>query len=78
MKTRWLVVVRSRGEWWVDCEGKSFGPFPDPDAAAKTAVRYAEIFNDADRQSQVWMPDEHGRYRVVWEEPFGQPVRRAG
>ena len=30
------------------------------------AARYAEVFNDAARQSQVWAPDETGRMRQVW------------
>lgn len=66
MKTRWFLVVLSQGDLWVDCEGKSFGPFDDVDAAVAAAVRYAEVFNDAARQSQVWAPDETGRMRQVW------------
>jgi hypothetical protein len=23
MKTCWFLVVKARGEWWVDCEGKA-------------------------------------------------------
>jgi hypothetical protein len=70
MKTRWFLVVRSTGQYWVDCEGKSFGPFDTIDEATTSAIRYAEVFADARRQSQVWAPDETGRMRQVWTEDF--------
>ena len=66
MKTRWFLVIQSQGQWWVDCEGKSFGPFDDIAAASSAAQHYAEVFNDSERQSQVWAPDETGRLRPVW------------
>lgn len=66
MKTRWFLVIISRGQWWVDCEGKSFGPFESSDAAISGAVHYAEVFDDAARQSQVWAPDDTGRMNQVW------------
>jgi hypothetical protein len=68
MKTRWFLVVRSADEWWVDCEGKSFGPFEGVGEATTSAIRYAEVFADPTRQSQVWAPDDTGRMRQVWTE----------
>lgn len=46
MKTRLFLVIISRGQWWVDCEGKSFGPFESSDVAISGAVHYAEVFDD--------------------------------
>lgn len=66
MLTRWFLVVKSVNQWWVDCEGKSFGPFMSIKDATSSAVRYAEIFTDDSRQSQVWAPAEDGRMRRVW------------
>ena len=66
MRTRWFLVIYSVNRWWVDCEGKSFGPFEDADEATAGAVRYAEIFSDGSRQSQVWAPAGDGRMRQVW------------
>ena len=65
MKTCWFLVVRVRDSWWVDSEGKSFGPFETVERATSNAIRFGEIFNDAARQSQVWAPDDHGRMRQV-------------
>lgn len=66
MKTRWFLVVHSVGQWWVDLEGKSFGPFEDVDLAVSGAIHYAEVFDDRTRQSQVWAPDDTGRMYQVW------------
>ena len=66
MKTRWFLVIVSQGQWWVDCEGRAFGPFESCDVAVSDAVRYAEVFEDPDRQSQIWAPDETGRMSRVW------------
>lgn len=66
MKTCWFLVVAARGQWWVDCEGKSYGPFETAERATANAVRFGEVFGDAGRQSQVWAPDDDGRMRQVW------------
>jgi hypothetical protein len=66
MKTRWFLVVFSRHEWWVDCEGKSFGPFDTSGDATSAAIQYAKVFADDTRQSRVWAPDDTGRVRQVW------------
>ena len=73
MKTRWFLVIWSSGQWWVDCEGRSFGPFDDSADATAAAIRYAEVFTDDDRQSQVWSPDETGRMRQVWARQITKP-----
>ena len=72
MKTRWFLVIVSQGQWWVDCEGRAFGPFESCEVAVSDAVRYAEVFEDPDRQSQIWAPDETGRMSRVWSG--AQPV----
>lgn len=66
MNTCWFVVIRSRGSWWVDCEGKSYGPFNDQDEAEQNAVTIAETFGDPSRQSLVYAPDDAGKLRVIW------------
>lgn len=66
VKTCWFLVVKARGEWWVDCEGKSYGPFESADLATSNAIRFGEVFGDAGRQSQVWAPDDTGRMQHIW------------
>jgi len=75
MKTRWFLVIWSGGQWWVDCEGRSFGPFDGAAEATVAAIRYAEVFADDDRQSQVWSPDETGSMRQVWVRQIPKPVK---
>jgi hypothetical protein len=64
----WYLVVESLGKWWVDCEGKPFGPFDEMDEATEGAIRLATVLGDNDRQLQVMVPDEQGRFRIVWEK----------
>lgn len=66
MKTRWFLVIHSMDQWWVDCEGKAFGPFESIEGATSSAIRYAEVFGGDGRQSQVWAPEPGGRMRQVW------------
>ena len=67
LKTRWFLVIKSVDNWWVDLEGRSFGPFSSADAARDSAISYAEIFSDSERCSQVFVPDNTGRLQIVWD-----------
>jgi hypothetical protein len=60
------VVIRSLGAWWVDCEGKSYGPFVDEYEAQQNAVIIAKTFGDPSRQSLVYAPDDGGKLRLIW------------
>ena len=61
------IVIESRGGWYVDFEGKSYGPFADTEAAAIEAGDLAKFSAHAGRRSQVQVPDSKGRYRVAWQ-----------
>ena len=67
LKTRWFLVIKSVDNWWVDLEGRSFGPFSSADAARDSAISYAQIFYDSERCSQVFVPDNTGRLQIVWD-----------
>jgi hypothetical protein len=75
MKTRWFVVIESRGSWWVDCEGRAFGPLESKAEAASYAQKLADIHSDPDRRSDVWVPADDGKLRLIWSGPA--PVRAA-
>jgi hypothetical protein len=55
------------GAWWVDCEGKPFGPFDDTRQAVQGAIKLARLFGDPERQALVMVPDDTGRYQVAWD-----------
>lgn len=75
MQTCWFIVIEVKGEWFVDCEGKTYGPFPNKDEAIIDGTRLARTFGETDRQSQLWVKDEAGsRPRRVWEGPL--PARK--
>lgn len=68
-RTCWFLVVKVNEQWWVDCEGKGYGPFETRDEAAEGAQRLAAIFGDETRQAQVWAPDDEGRMHIAWQGP---------
>jgi hypothetical protein len=74
MKTCWFIVFFSRDQWWIDCEGKSYGPFPSQDEAQREAARLAPIFGDPLRRSLVFAPDDDGRMALVWSEADPAPT----
>jgi hypothetical protein len=66
MLTCLYVVIKSRGSWWVDCEGKALGPVDTREEAADYAVKAAELFGDPTRRWEVMVPDDAGKYSLYW------------
>jgi len=60
------VVILSRNAWWVDLEGKAHGPFTSREAATEEARHLAQFSAHSGRKSEVLVPDDTGRHRVVW------------
>ncbi len=69
MKTCWFIVIESMGSWWVDCEGKSYGPFETRDDAQSEARRIAITYGDDNRRSEVFAPTKDGTHRLIWKGP---------
>lgn len=73
-----FVVILSQDNWWVDFEGKAYGPFVSRDVAAEEARHLAQFSAHSGRESEVLVPDETGRHRVVWssaQEPHAAAVQ---
>lgn len=66
MKTCWFIVIQSQGNWWVDCEGKAYGPMKDRDTAIQHAREIAQAFTDPERQPQVWTTKTGERPTMIW------------
>jgi hypothetical protein len=60
------LVIFSRNEWWVDFEGRPFGPFGSRENAALEARALARFQSNAGRVSEVLVPDAEGKYWVIW------------
>lgn len=60
------IVLLSLGRWWVDFEGKPFGPFTDKEEARRSAIEIARVFGDEDRERQVVVVREGGGFDIVW------------
>jgi hypothetical protein len=66
MVTCWFIVIESGGRWWVDCEGRAYGPLDAKHEAMGYARKIAETYGDPKRQSQVWVPRSGGRPELIW------------
>lgn len=66
MATVLFVVILSQDNWWVDIEGRAHGPFATRHAATEEATALAQLSAHSGRDSEVLVPDDDGRYNVVW------------
>ena len=66
MATALYIVIRSRGKWWVDFEGRAHGPHDSREVAAMEARNQAQFMAHMNRPSEVLVPDADGKYWVVW------------
>lgn len=73
MKTCWFVVIRANGSWWVDCEGRAFGPMSNREEAVQYARKFAVAYGDPERRSDVYVQEEKGRPVLIWSGP--EPAR---
>lgn len=72
-----FVVIFSRGSWWVDFEGRAEGPHESLERAVEEARQSARLIAHTGRETEVLVPDESGRYSVVWSslnEPHAMAV----
>ncbi len=61
MKTCWFVVIEVRGTWWVDCEGRAYGPLESKDEASVYAIKIAQAYRDPVRRADVYVHDDRGK-----------------
>jgi hypothetical protein len=71
------VVILSRGDWWVDFEGKAHGPFSSREEAGEEACQLAQYLAHMGRESEVLVPDDSGRHRVMWTSGAERVPHRA-
>jgi hypothetical protein len=69
MKTCWFVVIQANGAWWVDCEGRAYGPFGAKDQALQHAREIAVTYADPARRSDIWAPTSEGKLELIWSGP---------
>jgi hypothetical protein len=69
MKTCWFVVVEASGAWWVDCEGRAYGPLASKSEALDYARTIAVTYGDPRRRSDVWAANGDGKFELVWSGP---------
>jgi hypothetical protein len=62
----WYVVIESRGQYWVDCEGHALGPYDEIAEATDGAIHAAQLFGDQQKCLQVMVPDGRGHFEIAW------------
>ncbi len=68
------IVVQSLGKWWVDFEGRPYGPFSSREMARLEGISLARFLTHSGRSSEVWAVDDTGVCRREWQsEPESKP-----
>lgn len=68
------IVLKSGDRWWVDCDGRTSGPFDTEDEANAAAMARATTFGDPTRPAEIYAPSPEGRFKLI----FSRPAQRAG
>ena len=66
MATALFIVIKSQGQWWVDFEGRPYGPYGSRELAAMEAKNQAQYKAHAERPAEVLVPDGDGKYWIIW------------
>lgn len=61
------IVVEIMGTWWIDVEGKPFGPCEDKEDAVTCAFKLIEMFGDRSRAAAIYAPDSDNHTRLIWK-----------
>ena len=69
--TRVYLVIQIGEQWWVDLEGKSYGPCESKEDAEASAFKLIQLFGGPERRVEVWSPDGEGKMRLVWKGKAG-------
>ena len=77
MSTAFYIVLQSHGQWWVDLEGKSTGPFTNLDVAMSGAISMAEVAAKAGRRTEVLVSAPGHHNRVVYRSAKQSALTRA-
>ncbi|MDB5538528.1 MAG: hypothetical protein JWQ89_255 [Devosia sp.] len=64
------LVIHSCSNWWVDLEGKAHGPYTSRETAALEARSLARFQAHSGREAEVLVPDEHGKFWVIWSSLY--------
>ena len=74
MQTCRYAAIQVGSEWWVDADGRSFGPKQSQDVAVLFAQSLAALHSPPDRRCEVWARDEAGLPVLQWcGSGLGQP-----
>jgi hypothetical protein len=78
MRNTWYIVIHSLGGWWIDREGRAYGPFDSQEEAIVAGPNFIEIMGEPTHNNQLYAADEHGKFQVVWTDSKGQNDQEEG
>ena len=64
-KTLYLVIY-SREHWWIDCEGKPYGPFETEAEAIAEGPEFITLMGNSDHRNELHARDDDGRFQMIW------------
>jgi hypothetical protein len=67
------LVLQSQQRWWVDFEGKTFGPFTSRELAVSEATTMARFTGEHGRLAEVRAPNEKGELKLEWQSKAASP-----
>jgi hypothetical protein len=66
MRTTWYIVIYSQDGWWIDYEGKPYGPFASEAEAVAEAPDFINLMGNPDHRNELYVRGDDGRYKMVW------------
>lgn len=72
-----FIVIFARGQWWIDLNGKSRGPFRTHETAELEAVNLATAYAKDGHRAEVQVVEPSKRNRIVWQSAAQGMLGRA-
>jgi len=66
MRKTMYIVIQSRGHWWIDCEGKPYGPFDTEAEAIAEGPEFITLMGNDENRNELYVRDETGHFQLVW------------
>ena len=69
-------VVHKQGQWWIELDGKHYGPYSTQKAAIKDAVDSAHSSGKNGHDAQVRVQGQNNQFRTEWtygDDPYPPP-----
>ncbi len=67
MTTAIFIVIFARGNWWIDLNGKTKGPFVTSDSAQQEAIAHASRLGRRGGRAEVQVVEPGEKRKIVYQ-----------